>query len=53
MKTNIIFRVNKDEKIKIENNSKKFGFHTVSEYIRFVVINVKEINIRIRNEKEK
>jgi len=42
----ICLRLNKEENEKIKENSKKFGFHSVSEYMRFVGTNTKEINIK-------
>ena len=41
-------RLNVEEKKKIEDNAKIFGFHSVSEYVRYISINVKEINIKIK-----
>lgn len=42
---NIIIRVTESEKQKIEQNYKKFGFHSLSEYLRFVGINTKNIKV--------
>jgi hypothetical protein len=41
-------RLTAEEKQKIDENSIKFGFHTVSEFVRYIAINVKEINIKIK-----
>jgi hypothetical protein len=38
-------RLNEIEKKTIEENANKFGFHTVSEFVRYVSINIKEIKI--------
>ena len=42
----ICIRVNEDEFKIIKENMIKFKFHTLSEYIRFVAVNTKEINIK-------
>lgn len=39
-------RLTSEEKQKIDENSVKFGFHTVSEYVRYIAINIKEIKIK-------
>ena len=41
MKTKLNFWVSEEEKIKIEENQKKYSFNSLSEYIRFVSINSK------------
>ena len=41
----LTIRVNEEECKIINENAKKFGFHTVSEYLRFVGINTKQIVI--------
>lgn len=41
-------RLTAEEKKKIDENSIKFGFHTVSEFIRYIAVNIKEINIKIK-----
>ena len=47
-RNNLHIRLNDEEKKKIEENSKKFGFHTMSEYVRFIALNVKEVDIKIK-----
>ena len=47
-KNDLHVRLNENEKKAIEENSKKFGFHTVSEYVRFIALNVKDIIIKIK-----
>jgi hypothetical protein len=44
---NIMIRVKEQDKIIIENNAKKFGFNSTSEYLRYLGKNCKEINIKI------
>jgi len=39
----ICVRVNEEETKIIKDNMKKFGFYTVSDYIRFVAINTTNI----------
>jgi hypothetical protein len=41
------FRVSKHEKELIEQNAVKFGFHSTSEFIRYVTLNVKDIIIKL------
>ena len=47
-KNDLHIRLNEQEKQKIDENSKKFGFHTISEYVRFIALNVKEIDIKTK-----
>jgi hypothetical protein len=47
-RNNLHIRLTDQEKKQIEENSKKFGFHTTSEYVRFIALNVKEIEIKIK-----
>lgn len=47
-RNNLHIRLNDEEKKKIEDNSIKFGFHTMSEYVRFISLNVKNITIKIK-----
>jgi hypothetical protein len=42
----IRIRLTSEDKKTIEENSKKFGFLTVSEYLRYVGKNIKEIIIK-------
>lgn len=42
---NLMIRVTNEGKKKIIENSKKFGFFSVSEYLRYVGINTKDIKI--------
>jgi hypothetical protein len=42
----IRIRLTSEDKELIENNSKKFGFVSISEYLRYIGKNTKEINIR-------
>jgi len=46
-KYDLHIRLNEDENSKIKENTNKFGFHSTSEFIRYIGINVKEINIKI------
>jgi hypothetical protein len=41
-------RLTAEEKQKIDENAKRFGFHTVSEFVRYIAINIKEIKIKIK-----
>jgi hypothetical protein len=47
-RNNLHIRLTNEEKKKIEENSIKFGFHTMSEYVRFIALNVKNITIKIK-----
>ena len=40
-------RATEEEKKEIENKAKEFGFTTVSEYLRYIGRNCKEIKIKI------
>lgn len=46
-KNDLHIRLTEEEKNKIEENSKKFGFHTVSEFVRYIAINIKDIVIKV------
>ena len=46
-KYDLCIRLNEEENKKIKENTKKFGFHTVSEFIRYIGTNIKEINIKL------
>jgi hypothetical protein len=46
------FRVNDFEKKFIEEKAKKLGFFCVSEYIRYVALNVSEIEIKMVKKDE-
>ena len=41
----IRIRLTSEDKELIENNSKNFGFFSISEYLRYIGKNIKEINI--------
>jgi hypothetical protein len=43
-------RVTKNEKSIIENNTMKYNFRSVSEYLRFLALN--EWNIEVKNDKK-
>jgi len=45
-KHDLIVRLNEEESKKIKENAKKFGFHTVSEFIRYVGTNIKEVSLK-------
>ena len=48
------FRINDQDLQKIEDKSKKFGFYSVSEFVRQVCLNVDDIQIKvIINDKSK
>lgn len=42
----IRIRLTSEDKQKIEENSKKFGFLSISDYLRYVGKNIKEIIIK-------
>lgn len=44
-------RMNEKEKKEITDNSKSFGFSNVSEFLRFLGLNVEKIELKIK-EKE-
>lgn len=44
----IIIRINEEDKTLIESNSKKFGFVSVSEYLRYIGKNCKEVKVEIK-----
>jgi hypothetical protein len=41
------FRINDNDLQKIEDKAKRFGFYSVSEFVRQVCLNVKDIDIRV------
>lgn len=50
MKTKQInVKVSDEEKLKIESNSKKLGFYSISEYMRFICINA-VVTIEVLNK---
>ena len=44
----IMIRINEEDKKLIEENSKKFGFVSVSEYLRYIGKNCKEVKVEIK-----
>jgi len=44
----ICVRINEEENKKIKENMNEFGFHTLSEYIRFVALNAKKVSVIIK-----
>jgi len=47
-KNNLHIRLNDEEKKKIEENTIKFGFHSMSEFVRYIALNIKEIDIKVK-----
>ena len=47
---NIHIRLTKEQKDKIENNSKKYTFSNVSEFMRFVSLNITDIEVKIESK---
>jgi hypothetical protein len=46
-------RVNKDEKEILESKTRKWNFRSVSEFLRFVGLNCKNIDMEIKNDRQK
>jgi len=44
----IMIRINEEDKKLIEENAKKFGFVSVSEYLRYIGKNCKEVKVEIK-----
>jgi hypothetical protein len=47
----ILFRLTVEDKELIERKAKEFGFVSISEYLRYLGKNCKEINIKIKDKK--
>ena len=51
MKQDLIqIRIDKEDKELIQANAKKFGFNSISEYLRYVGKNCQEIKISVKGE---
>jgi hypothetical protein len=48
----ISVRVNENEMNKIKENMNIFGFHTLSEYIRFVALNASKVSLEIKQKND-
>ena len=46
--TKIMIRVKEEDKRLIEKNAEKFGFASVSEYLRYLGKNCEEVKIKIK-----
>lgn len=42
---NLMIRTNDVEKLKIEENAKRLGFHSVSEFLRYLGVNAKDVKV--------
>jgi hypothetical protein len=44
----IRIRLTSEDKLSIEDNAKKFGFVSVSEYLRYIGKNCKDVKVEIK-----
>jgi predicted DNA binding CopG/RHH family protein len=44
---NFVFRVSEEEINTIKNKAEKFGYHSVCDFIRQVLLNVEDVQIKV------
>jgi len=49
-KNDLHIRLTEEEKTKIEENSIRLGFHSVSEFVRYIAVNIKDIIIKVTDK---